>query len=157
MSRIIDAISCERLEDARRLIVEYQTFLNVDLCFQNFDAEIDNLSGFYARPGQLYLGLDQNDHAVGCIGFHPLGPAGDKVAELKRLYVQPSSQSNGLGRQLLDAALDAAREAGFRSIRLDTLPTLTTAILMYRKIGFVDIEAYYDNPISGVLYMSKDL
>jgi len=157
MSTIIDAIANGRLEEVQKLIVEYQAYLGVDLCFQNFDREINDLSSFYASPGRLFLGLSDNDEAVGCIGFHPLAGTKEDVAELKRLYVKPGNRSTGLGLQLVNAAMDAAREEGFASICLDTLPTLKTAVRMYRRLGFEDIEPYYDNPIAGILWLSKNL
>lgn len=177
MEQIIDAIASARLEDARAMIIEYQQALGVSLCFQNFDNEIDDLAGFYASPGRLYLGVDAQDAAVACVGLRPIelsvnsnkeddihehrdrqrSQVRSEHAEIKRLYVQPRARANGLGRRLVQAVLDDARDKGFKSIYLDTLPQLEAAIHLYQQFGFRDTEPYCDNPLPGVRWMSMQL
>lgn len=126
------------MEIARRMFRDYQTFLNVDLCFQGFQAELAELPGGYAPPrGGIWIAED-GAATVGCVALRPMkGEA--NIAELKRLYVLDQARGSGLGRRLCNIALEAAKAERYTEIWLDTLPFLTTAISMYRKMGFVDM------------------
>lgn len=139
---------------ARALFEEYAAGLGVDLSFQDFDRELAELPGEYVPPeGRLLLAFDGDD-AAGCVAVRPFGPG---VAELKRLYVRPAYRGTGLGRRLSEAAIDAAREAGYERIRLDTLPAMTAARALYRDLGFEEIEAYRPNPVHGTTYFELRL
>jgi putative acetyltransferase len=102
----------------RELFVEYQDWLGVDLCFQDFEAELAALPGIYAPPeGRLYLVFDGGDERlVGCVALRPRDGG---RAEMKRLYVRPDWRRRGLGRHLTEICLTAAREAGYRELCLD--------------------------------------
>ena len=153
--RIIQATSPEEIQIARDLFREYSTWLNVDLCFQNFEKELAELPGKYAPPdGRLFLAFDKEDVA-GCVALRSLG---DGICEMKRLFVRPDFRGIRLGQKLLDLIVNEAREIGYSKMRLDTLPgRMDRAIEMYRRIGFREIDRYYDNPYSGAMYMELDL
>jgi len=70
----------------------------------------------------------------------------DGVAEIKRMYVAPEARGKGLGRRLLEALEDAARELGYARIRLDTGPRQAQAQAMYERAGYHPIENYNANP-----------
>ena len=138
----------------REIFTEYAAQLGVDLCFQNFDAELEDLPGHYAAPeGALVLAL-VNERVAGCCALRPL-PTTDHVhaAEMKRLYVRQAYRRLGLGRQLVETVLDAARVAGYHSVLLDTLDDMESARALYRELGFVDIPPYYHNPLAGAHYL----
>jgi len=144
-----------RLEQVRALFLEYAASLGFSLCFQGFDEELRALPGMYAPPrGRLLLAVE-DDRPAGCVGLHPWD--GD-AAEMKRLYVRPSFRGLGLGRILTEAALAEARSIGYRSVRLDTVPSLMeSAISLYRQLGFLEIPPYRPNPIPGTLYFELHL
>jgi len=142
------------MDVVRELFREYQAFLGVDLCFQDFERELASLPGSYAPPAGALLLAMADDAVAGCVGLRPLDGG---ACEMKRMYVRPAFRGLGLGRALADAVVAAAVEAGYRSMRLDTLETLHTAIDMYRSMGFAPIEPYYHNPLPGVLYLEKAL
>ena len=87
--------------------------------------------------------------------MRPLGEAG--ACEMKRLYVRPALRGKGVGRMLAGAAIAAAREQGYRLMRLDTLPQMIEAQPLYESLGFVEIEPYYDNPVPGARFLELTL
>ncbi len=154
--KIIQATTPDEIQTARNLFREYSTWLAVDLCFQNFEKELAELPGSYAPPGgRLFLAFNDDVQIAGCVGLRSLG---DDVCEMKRLYVRPHFRAVGLGRQLLDLIVSEAREIGYQKMRLDTLPgKMDRAITMYRRLGFREIDRYYDNPNAEAMYMELDL
>jgi len=151
--RLVDGAAPERTDTVRALFREYQEAVGVDLCFQGFAEEIASLPGSYAPPrGRLWLASRASRWWAACAA----GARGGD-AEMKRLYLRPEGRGFGLGRRLALAVIDVARSLGYRSIRLDTLPTMTEAIALYRSLGFVEIPPYRDNPVAGALYFERAL
>jgi putative acetyltransferase len=153
--KFIQAQSPEEIEIARELFREYAAGLNIDLCFQNFDQEVNDLPGNYAPPlGRLLLAIE-DEQVAGCIALRSLN---DGACEMKRLYVRPEFRGQGLGKKLVTTLLDVAREIGYRRILLDTLPgKMDEAIALYRSLGFREIAPYYHNPVAGALFMELGL
>jgi putative acetyltransferase len=156
MLRIIKILpESAALETVRQLFLEYAAELQEDLCFQSFDAEVKDPLKKYGPPnGALFLAY-WNEEAVGCIALQPLPTAG--VCEMKRLYVKPAFRKYGIGRKLVEELLQASAEIGYTKMRLDTLERLQPAINLYTDYGFQIINAYYDNPLPGVVYMEREL
>ena len=143
------------LESIKMLFKAYLQELNEDLCFQSFDSEIDNPLYKYSAPtGALFIATY---HAipVGCIALQPLQDAG--TCEMKRLYVDPEYRSLKIGGALVKVLLEEAKKLDYTLMKLDTLERLQAAIKLYQKFEFETVNAYYDNPLPGVVYMQKDL
>lgn len=140
------------------LFEAYADSLNLDLSFQSFATELATLPGAYAPPtGTLLLARpsspQSNDSGtLGCVALRPLDPSA-RVAELKRLYVSPRARGTGVGKALVLAVLAEARRLGYRAVRLDTLPSMISALGLYRSLGFREIGAYYQTPVEGTVFL----
>ncbi|NVO05850.1 MAG: GNAT family N-acetyltransferase [Rhodoferax sp.] len=155
------AITLARTEDldgVRTLFQEYAQSLNVDLCFQNFEAELQGLPGDYAQPRGCLLLATVAGEVAGCCALRPLDSVDYASAcEMKRLYVRPAFRGLGLGRRLAEAILEQARQAGYGCVLLDTLSDMEAARALYDDLGFEDIPPYYFNPIAGAHYLKAEL
>lgn len=148
--------SAADLAEAIKLFRAYAESLPIDLAYQGFEAEMAAMPGKYAPPkGVLLIARNGEGRAIACAALRPIEP--DGTCEMKRLYVTAEGRGLGLGKRLLETLFDDARRIGYREMRLDTLPTMTEAIALYRRFGFAPMEAYYDTPIEGTLFMRKVL
>lgn len=148
----------EALDAARTIFREYAAMLGVDLCFQGFEAELAALPGDYAAPtgGLLLAWVD--GALAGCGAFRPLADSDyANACEMKRLYVRRAFRRFGLGRQLAQALMDAALQAGYSAMLLDTLDDMEAARELYASLGFEEVPPYYYNPIPGAHYLKADL
>jgi len=134
----------------RELLEEYAGSLDVSLGFQDFDEELAALPGAYAPPSGRLLLARVDGVAAGCVGVRRIG---ERLCEMKRLFVRPAHHGTGLGRRLATAAVDEARRAGYATMRLDTLPTMRAALGLYRSLGFREIAPYTHNPIEGTHFL----
>ena len=146
------------LEAVRAIFREYADSLDVDLCFQDFETELALLPGEYAAPRGHLLLAEVDGAIAGCCALRPMDTADyPNAAEMKRLYVRKAFRGFGLGRQLAEAALDAARQAGYACVLLDTLDEMESARALYGDLGFEEIPPYYHNPIAGAHYLKADI
>jgi GNAT superfamily N-acetyltransferase len=155
MSRIcIERAGPADLAVVRAMLEEYAAWLGIDLSFQGFTRELDELPGEYTAPGgDLYIARIGPDPA-GMVAFRARAHG---RAEMKRLFVRPAARGTGVGRLLVQHVIDAARAAGHTHMILDTLPVMQDAQRMYEQFGFRDIAPYYDSPIAGTRYLELDL
>lgn len=150
--------SPEGFNTLRSILREYAAGLQVDLCFQGFEAELAELPGEYSEPRGALLMAKIDDRLAGCCALRPLDTVDyPNACEMKRLYVRPAFRRSGVGRQLVEAILDCARQAGYDCVLLDTLDEMETARALYQDLGFEEIPPYYHSPIEGAHYLKVDL
>lgn len=152
------------IPDVRRMLQEYVRWIGLDLAFQEIDDELDGLPGDYAPPNGALFVVGKSDRLLAMIGLRALeeraclaGAYDAKAGEMKRLYVRPEARGRGLAKKLVAHVLEEARRLRYSEIRLDTLPMMADAQTLYVSLGFHDIEPYYDTPIVGTRFMSKEL
>lgn len=144
----------EQVAIARALFREYAQAIGTDLEYQGFSAELRALPSPYSPPAGALLIAQAGEAIAGCVALRPLD---GHTGEMKRLYVRPGHRSGGLGERLVLAVIDAARAAGYRELRLDTLPSMAAAQSLYRRLGFVEIPPYGGKALPGTRYFALTL
>ena len=144
---------------AEQLIREYLQFI-ADTALQSyrltFDIEamiasdLEDTGKFYPPAGRFYV-VRHADRIVGVGCLKRLTP---DVAEIQRMYVQPSARGLGAGRLLVGQLLSGARAMRFRTVRLESLRALSAAHALYRSVGFREIAPYDENSMRD--YQSAD-
>jgi len=154
MLTIIEAQTSGQIGIIRELFLEYAESLGFDLCFQDFERELAELPGEYARPGARLLLAMYDEKVAGCVGLRKFA---EGVCEMKRLFVRPEFRGKGIGRALAVKTIEEARKIGYQSMKLDTIATMVEAIELYKKLGFTETEAYRFNPVEPCLFMELKL
>jgi GNAT superfamily N-acetyltransferase len=156
--RLVYPDTPELIAATRELFREYAASLDVDLCFQNFEAELAALPGDYAPPAGCLTLAFVDGALAGCGALRPM-PDADyaNACEMKRLFVRPAFRRFGLGRVLVQALLDEAQRTGYSEVLLDTLDDMEAARGLYASFGFEEIPPYYYNPIPGAHYLKATL
>ena len=154
MLELVEAQSQENILDVKELFREYAASLDFNLSFQDFEKELAGLPGDYAPPGGTIMLAFLDGSVAGCVALRRID---GETCEMKRLYVRPEYRQRGIGRRLAEAVIEHARGLDYRSMRLDTIPSMEHANSLYRSLGFKEIEPYRYNPLEGALYMELRL
>ncbi|MCL2717646.1 MAG: GNAT family N-acetyltransferase [Lachnospiraceae bacterium] len=148
-------------ENIIALFTEYTTMLaevRGDIAdyleLQNYDYELEHLEEKYGYPhGRLFIAY-ADDKVAGCIGLRRLN---EIECEMKRLFIRPEFRNLGIANELATKLMNEAKEAGYQSMLLDSLPELVPALKFYEKLGFYCIPAYNDSPVMNTVFMKIDL
>jgi GNAT superfamily N-acetyltransferase len=136
------------------VVCEYAGGLGIDLEFQDFERELATLPGDYAAPaGSLLLAHVDGAWPVAahCARSIPRLPQRRR----NEAPVRKAFRGFGLGRELAEAALNAARRWGYDHVLLDTLDDMESA--RSTELGFESIPPYYHNPIAGAHYLKASI
>ena len=152
--RVREAIEPAEIAAAKALFEEYADSLGIDLEFQGFGQELAGLPGAYSRPGGILWLATTGSRPAGCVAVRRLD--GERC-EMKRLFVRDEARGRGVGRALAEAAIDFSKAAGYRTMLLDTLPSMATAQGLYRQLGFRETPPYRYNPVPGTAFMELTL
>ena len=120
------------------------TFTEADQA-RHHDAFRGELSRLLGSRGRLLVARRGGDP----VGVGTLKPIDGTTAELKRMYVRPAAQGIGVGRALLARLLQEARAEGYATVRLESLPFMTTALALYRATGFVETGPFDGSEVAG--------
>ncbi len=153
---ILPARGEAEIAEIRTLRREYANWLGVAHIFDELEAELALLPGRYAPPaGELLLARGRDAAPLGCIGVRPFARAG--ACEIKHLYVRGERRGGGVGAALVAAAVRSAVASGYREALLDVLPSMASALSIYRALGFEQTPPYWPNTVSGALFFAKRL
>ena len=107
-----------------------------------FDPELDHLSAYYNSDpfGRVYfIALGDRDEVIGGVGVAEFDGI-DDCAELQKLYLDDSAKGKGLGKALIQLAINWAASSGYKNLYLETHTGLAAALNLYEKTGFRQIE-----------------
>ncbi len=152
--QIVEALTSNQIMSASVLFREYQSFVGGEVCFQGFENELANLPGKYAYPTGAILLAKYRDEIIGCVAIRQFK---DDICEMKRLYVKPDYHGLSAGRKLTESAIEKAKLLGYRILQLDTLRKLETAINLYAKLGFKEVQLNNEKSNNEVVYWRFDL
>ena len=154
MLKILEVKSETLIQRAYEIFKEYSNYLNIDLEFQDFEQELNNLPGEYKAPHGCILLAFFNHALAGCVALRKFE---DKICEMKRLYIKPQFRGRGFGKSLAKTIIEKAIKIGYKSMRLDTLPFMKEAISLYKSLGFKEMESYRYNPFYGAKFFVLEL
>jgi ribosomal protein S18 acetylase RimI-like enzyme len=146
--------SKEEFAIARTITQDYLKWLKMDLNFQNTKKEFQVFEIMYGKPKGCFIYATINGAIAGGVAIRKLD---SEICEMKRLFVYNSFQGKGFGKELCEEIILIAGDMGYSKMRLDTVSKLKSAIGLYQKMGFYEIESYYQNPDPTVKYMEFEI
>jgi len=123
------------------------------------DKATDQLYETYQKEKAIYFVLEYQNKVVGGAGIAQLDNFDGNVCELQKMYFLPEARGKGLGSKMISICLEKAKEFGFESCYLETLPYMKDAVKLYKKNGFKNLEKPMGNTChySCDVWMIKDL
>jgi len=104
------------------------------------DPEVERMSAHYGGSGTGYRVLERDGEIVGGAGYGPLNGGEPGVCELRKMYLLPEVRGHGMGRRILETTLGAAKEAGYHTCYLETVPQMEVARRLYESLGFERLD-----------------
>lgn len=101
-----------------------------------YDPTTDALYELFRQSGSIYFVAEQEGKLLGGAGIFPSEGLPEGTCELVKMYLLPEARGLGLGRQMIQKAIDWAREAGYDQVYLESMPELRKALSVYEKFGF---------------------
>lgn len=123
------------------------------------DESLDKMYETYSKDNQMYFVLEEEGKIVGGAGIAPLKNEDITICELQKMYFLSEARGKGVGFMMINTCLDFAKEQGFLKCYLETMPYMTAARKLYKKVGFQDLEKPVGNTghYSCQAWMIKDL
>ena len=126
---------CERVSDlVSTVLAEFGLPFDPD----SKDADLKDIEGLYTRSGGIFEVIEGSDGKL--LGTYGLFPLNDTTCELRKMYFLPEIRGLGLGKEVLERAVNHARRLGFNSIVLETISVLQRAIHLHTHFGFVPVK-----------------
>jgi len=103
------------------------------------DPTTDNLHGLFAASGSVLWVAEVDGIPLGCCGVYPTEGLESTCAELVKYYLAENIRGHGIGRQLMEKCIYAARELGYKQLYLESMPHFSKAVRIYEKLGFREL------------------
>jgi putative acetyltransferase len=110
-----------------------------------YDATTDALYELFQQQGSIYFVASENNQLIGGAGIYPSPGLPPDTCELVKMYLTPAARGKGIGKMLIEKALEFASETGYRKVYIETMPELRKAMMVYEKFGF----NYLDGPLGN--------
>lgn len=105
------------------------------------DPTTDDLYGLFRRQGSILYVAEYRGRVLGCCGVFPTEGLPVGIAELVKYYLPPEARGKGIGKALLARNIEEAREMGYSALYLESLPQFSTALGIYERLGFTNLES----------------
>ena len=152
-----EAVGAEDVAVVRRLLQAYGEHLAstpANICIEGYERELQGLPSPYAALLLAFV----DEAAAGCVALKRIHVAGEQACEIKRLWVEAGFRGLGLGRRLVEEAIGWAERRGYGAMYLDTVLTaMPEATMLYRAMGFVQVERYNENSVPNVVFFRREL
>ena len=103
------------------------------------DPYLDLMFEEYSKPKSAYFVVESEGKIVGGAGVAPLENETEAICELQKMYFLPETRGLGIGSQMMEICLQAAKDFGFKKCYLETMPFMHDAQKLYKKVGFESI------------------
>jgi putative acetyltransferase len=102
-----------------------------------YDDSTDHLFElFQSTPRSDYFIAEKAGEILGGAGIFPTDGLPEGTCELVKMYLSPAARGLGLGRHMINQCLEIAKQTGYESVYLETMPELKKAVSVYEKFGF---------------------
>ena len=101
-----------------------------------YDPTTDRLFELFRTPKSVYYIAFIDDKMVGGVGIFPTEGLEDDTCELVKMYLLPQARGIGLGKQLIEKAINFAASQGYKKVYLESMPELEKALTVYERMGF---------------------
>jgi len=152
--QVVESGDALAIDAVRELLSAYWESLGFSSEYQSFAEELRELPGKYSPPSGRLLLVRIAGRPAATAAFRRLSA---EACEAKRLYVAPAYRHRGIAAALLTRLVEEARGLGYRTLYGDTLPSMASALALYRKMGFVETGPYSETPTPGAIYLRLSL
>jgi putative acetyltransferase len=128
--------------------------------FASSDAELQDMFQSYQADNKAFYVVVKDQEVLGIGGLAPLdGEEHSGICELRKMYFDPQLRGQGIGKQMIDKCIAKAKEIGFHTMYLETIPEMTAAQGLYKSRGFEYLESPKGNTCHSAcqVFMQKKL
>jgi putative acetyltransferase len=124
-----------------------------------YDPTTDALYQLFQQTGSCYFIAEEDNQLLGGAGIFPSAGLPPGICELVKMYLSKNARGKGIGRLMIGKCLQEAKNFGYTSVYLETMPELVKAVSVYEKFGF----RFLNGPIGNTghfgceVWMIKDL
>lgn len=125
-----------------------------------FDASTDNLFDLFEnQSGSAYFVAEADGQLLGGAGIFPTEGLPKGTCELVKMYLSKDARGKGLGQKMISHVMQWAKDNGYSTVYLETMPELAKAVKVYEQFGF----QYLNGPMGNSghcgcdIWMSKSL